>query len=178
MDYLSLREMERKDLEEIVRIERSSSPTPWSDQLFLAEIANPLSYCFVAPSDTGSDHPILGFICFRNIGEESELLNLCVHPRHRGRGLGRRLMRFYVEFCAQREIRTFHLEVSVLNQPALRLYTSFSYEPAGIRKGFYNGKVDALRMERKNKSGQSPAPICKNKNGLDGMDDSIKPRLG
>ena len=139
-------------------MERSSSPTPWSARLFLAEMASPLSYCYVARSELGEDHPILGFICFRNLGEESELLNLCVHSHHRGRGVGRRLMSFYIEFCGQRGIRTFHLEVSVLNQPALCLYESLSYEPAGIRKGFYNGRIDALRMERKKRSEQTPCP--------------------
>jgi ribosomal protein S18 acetylase RimI-like enzyme len=32
--------------------------------------------------------------------------------------------------------------------PAVRLYQSFAYHPAGKRKNFYQGKYDALLMER------------------------------
>jgi ribosomal-protein-alanine N-acetyltransferase len=96
-----------------------------------------------------SKQRVIGFICFRNVAEESELLNICVHPDYRQSGVGKRLMEFYVEFCRRRGIKTFHLEVHSSNQPAIHLYQSFSYESSGMRKKFYQGKFDALLMTKK-----------------------------
>jgi len=91
---------------------------------------------------------VLGFICFRRVIDESELLNLCVHPGYRRRGIGRILMRFYIDLCRDHHIRQFFLEVNPQNQAALRLYRSFSYEPVGVRPRFYRGEFDALLMKK------------------------------
>jgi ribosomal-protein-alanine N-acetyltransferase len=83
------------------------------------------------------------------MGEESELLNIGVHPLFRRMGIGRKLMQFYMEFGKAKQIKTFYLEVHVSNPPAIRLYEGFSYQPAGTRKKFYQGKFDALMMVKR-----------------------------
>ena len=90
----------------------------------------------------------MGFICFRNVTEESELFKICVHSDYRRFGVGKRLMEFYVEFSRRRGIKTFHLEVHSSNQPAIHLYQLFSYQSSGMRKKFYQGKFDALLMTK------------------------------
>jgi ribosomal-protein-alanine N-acetyltransferase len=83
------------------------------------------------------------------VGEESELLNIGVHPLYRRKGIGRKLMQFYTEFGKEQQIKTFYLEVRVSNPAAIRLYQGFSYQPAGTRKKFYQDKFDALMMVRR-----------------------------
>ena len=51
-------------LEDVVSIERSSSLTPWSKEMFLEELRNPLAHCFIHKAEGVERHPILGFICF------------------------------------------------------------------------------------------------------------------
>ena len=92
---------------------------------------------------------MLGFICFRNVEDESELLNICVHPQYRQLGIGKRLMQFYIGFSPRKKIRTFYLEVNSSNLPAINLYQSFSYQSLGIRKKFYQGRFDAILMVKK-----------------------------
>jgi len=141
---LVIQRMEAMDADGIVTLEGMCSSGPWSRNMFLGEMSNPLSHCFVA---RGMDsYRVVGFICFRNVGEESELLNICIHPQHRQEGMGRKLMEFYIDFCRLRQVKRFYLEVNSLNQPAIGLYHSFSYRTTGVRTKFYEGKFDALLM--------------------------------
>ena len=130
-------------------METTSSPTPWSKQMFIEEFAHPYASCFVAVAKEAAEPQVIGFICFRNIGEESELLNICVHPGHRHLGIGRELMAFYTDHCLRRGTKTFHLEVNRANPVALRLYHSFSYLPVGVSPKFYRGECDAVRMTKR-----------------------------
>ncbi len=148
-EKFTIREMELKDLDAVLPIAVASPLNPWSNDMFLGEIAHPLSHCFLicGENDRMKDIP-LGFICFRNIEEESELLNICIHPRYRRKGLGKILMEFYIEFCSRRGVKKYFLEVNPLNISAVRLYQSFAFQPTGKRKKFYQGKYDALLMAR------------------------------
>lgn len=141
--------MDIKDLDEVHPIASSFSLNPWSKNMFVGEMQNPFSYCFIIRIQDVSNHPVLGFICFRNVEDESELLNICVHPQHRQLGVGKRLMQFYIGFCSKKKIKTFYLEVNVSNRSAVNLYQSFSYKLLGIRKSFYERKFDALLMVKK-----------------------------
>jgi len=145
----NIQKMTPQDLEEVLSIEVSTSLTPWSLNMFQEEMQNPLSYCFVMRPEEGSKAPLVGFICFRNVTEESELLNIVVHPHYRQRGLGKTLMQFYIDFCNTFKIGTFYLEVNASNQPAIHLYHRFSYQSFGMRKKFYQGKFDAILMVKK-----------------------------
>ncbi len=144
---LGIKKMEMNNLDEVYNIEASSSPDPWSKKMFIAEMKNPLAHCFIIEMKGKVKHPVvMGFICFRNIGDESELMNICIHPQYRQMGIGKRLMQFYIAFSRKRKIKTFYLEVNVLNQPAVHLYHLFFYRLSGRRKKFYQGKFDALLM--------------------------------
>ena len=146
---LVIREMEIEDLNEVFDIESSSSPHPWSKKMFLDEIKSSFSHCFTIQRHGVPQCRVMGFICFRNLGEESELLNICVHPQYRGIGIGKKLMQFYIDLSQEMKIKTFHLEVNVSNQPAIQLYQFFYYQSSGKRKRFYQNQFDALLMTRK-----------------------------
>jgi ribosomal-protein-alanine N-acetyltransferase len=137
--------MNTNDLDEVVAIATLSTANPWSRNMFLEEMLNPLGYCLIYRRK-GSKQPPIGFICFRNVGDESELLNIGVHPQYRQMGIGKKLMQFYISLCNEMRIKTFYLEVDSLNQPAIHLYQLFSFQWLGIRKKFYQGRFDALLM--------------------------------
>ena len=141
--------MTPQDLHEVLSIESSASLTPWSLNMFIEEMKNPFAYCFVMKREEGAKPSVIGFICFRNVTEESELLNIGVHPHYRQGGLGKKLMQFYIDFCDPLEIKKFYLEVNASNQAAIHLYQGFSYQSFGMRKKFYQGKFDALLMMKR-----------------------------
>jgi ribosomal-protein-alanine N-acetyltransferase len=87
-------------------------------------------------SPYGTRRP-LGFLLLRQVADEAEVLTLAVDPRHRGRGIGKRLMqdgmfRLYGERC-----KSLFLEVDAANQPALLLYKALGFRQVGERKGYY-----------------------------------------
>jgi len=141
--------MDVKDLDEVLAIEALASPTPWSKNMFAEEMQNPFSCCFVIRIEVESKQAVIGFICFRNMSEESELLNIAVHPHYRRLGVGKRLMQFYIDFSSQRGVKAFYLEVNSSNQSAIHLYQYFSYQSFGMRKKFYQRQFDALLMMKK-----------------------------
>ena len=149
LEGFAIEPMETKDLPEVASIAASSPLTAWTQRMFAEETKNASSHCFIGETRRASAREVVGFICFRTVGEESELLNLCVRPRYRRQSLGKRLMRFYIDFCRKRRIKTFYLDVDPSNEPALRLYQSFCYILSGTRKSFYGGKSDALLMARR-----------------------------
>lgn len=140
--------MTTDDLDEVFAIETSDPLALWSKKMFLEEMQHPLAHCFVIKREDGANHPVVGFICFRNVTEESELLKIGVRPDYRHLGVGKKLMHFFIDFGSRRGIRTFHLEVNPSNQAAIHLYQSFSFQPSGIRKKFYQKNLDALLMMR------------------------------
>jgi ribosomal-protein-alanine N-acetyltransferase len=145
---ITVRRMEEGDLDEILTLEASSSLTPWSRALFLEEMSHLHGHCFsmILQEDLGSR--IVAYLCFRTIGEDSELLNLTVHPDYRRRGLARHLMAFYFDFCRREKVTKSFLEAAVGNKAALHLYRSLDYRPSGKRPKFYLGRFDALIMEK------------------------------
>lgn len=146
---LTIRNMEMEDLDGILPIAATTLLNPWTKNMFLEELTQPFSHCFLLSHESGAHNDIpLGFICFRNLGEESELLNIAVAPHHRQKGLAKKLMEFYIGFCYQRGVSKYYLEVNPQNIPAVRLYQSFAYHPIGKRNNFYQGKYEALVMER------------------------------
>ena len=148
-EKVTIQKMDIKDLDEVFAIETSDSLTPWSRSMFAEEMRNPFAYCFVMRREDGSKQPVIGFICFRNMTEESELLKICVHPVYRQVGVGKKLMKFYIDFSRQEGIKAFYLEVHSSNHSAIHLYQLFSYRSSGMRKKFYQGKFDALLMTKK-----------------------------
>ena len=145
--------MEISDLDGVVGIEASSLLMPWSRQSFEEELKSPHSYCFSLKQRKNEMTLVIGFICFRIVEAESEILTLAIHPQVRQKGLGKHLMRFYIDFCEHRRVRTFYLETGVSNEPAIRLYRSMGYQSERIRKNFYKGTEDALLMVRRASSG-------------------------
>jgi [ribosomal protein S18]-alanine N-acetyltransferase len=144
-----IHKMGESDLDEVVQMDASSRPTPWSRQSFSQELQNPVSYCFTLKKEIDSHDQNIGFLCFRIVGQESEILSLVIHPNFRGKGLGKQLMTFYIDFCTQREVQAYYLETAAGNQAAIRLYRSFSYSSIGVRPKYYQETEDALLMARR-----------------------------
>jgi [ribosomal protein S18]-alanine N-acetyltransferase len=137
------------DLDEVVQMDASSRPTPWSRQSFFQELQNPFSYCFTLKKEIDSHDRNIGFLCFRIVGEESEILSLAVHPQYRHLGLGKQLMGFYIGFCSRKNVKAYYLETNASNEAAISLYQSFSYHAIGRRPKYYQAKEDALLMMRR-----------------------------
>jgi len=133
------------DLDAVIAIEDASFHNPTGRAWYEAELARPevcALYVIRIP-----DAPVAGFIAFWRVLDEMHINNLAVDPAHRGRGLGRALLREAMAAAARLGVRRATLEVRRSNTPALRLYEGAGFRVAGVRPSYYASPVeDALLL--------------------------------
>jgi [ribosomal protein S18]-alanine N-acetyltransferase len=137
--------MRLEDLDEVLSIEKSSFPTPWSRNMFLEEMENRNSRLIVFKIERA----VVGYVCFWAVLDEAHLLNIAVHPVKRHQGLGRTMMAEIEALCAKEGLRRVILEVARKNVAARSLYRQCGFHSIGFRKNYYSvTKDDALIMEK------------------------------
>lgn len=95
--------------------------------------------------------PLAGFALGRVILDEAELLTLAVDPAAQRQGIGRACLAAFEREASLRGAVQLHLEVAATNAPAIALYRSAGWQPAGHRKAYYKGKtgrIDAILMTK------------------------------
>lgn len=142
-DALIIREANYDDIEAIYQIESESFGNPWSKTLLANEIQSDSSLVLCAViEDT-----IVGFGSLMEVYDEIHITNLAVASDHRGKGIGRRLLSELINAKGLEQMKDVILEVRISNTSAIALYSSFGFEPLGIRKKYYEDeKEDALVM--------------------------------
>lgn len=78
----------------------------------------------------------------------ARLYSLLVDTVERGSGFGALLLADAEAEAGRVGMRALRLEVRADNAAALALYRRAGYRPIGIRPGYYQDGVDALRLER------------------------------
>jgi ribosomal-protein-alanine N-acetyltransferase len=147
---LLIEPMRREDLPMVLAIEGASFGLPWTEEMFENELARgDLSENLVArPSDAGTPS-LVGYICIWVIREELHINNLAVDPRWRRRGVATSLLEAALERGRARGARCAFLEVRASNVGAQALYRRSGFEPAGVRKSYYDHPLeDAVIMMR------------------------------
>lgn len=137
---VSIREATERDANEIARIELLSFRTPWSEEMILSEMREPLSTFFVAVFQDN----VIGYYGFLHILDELHILNVAVDPTFRQKGIGNKLIAHLVEKARALSARAVTLEVRESNLPAIRLYEKFGFVSAGVRPHYYTDKENAL----------------------------------
>ena len=142
------RELAAPDVETVLAIAAASpEAAAWNRQEYeqiLTHRGN--NFCRVAEQDGG----VVGFVCFRVVGEDAELLNLAVLPPFRRQGIGVLLVQQMLREVAEKGAKRIFLEVRDSNLPALRLYEHLGFETVGRRPGYYtNPPADALVLQRR-----------------------------
>jgi len=123
-------DMRPEDVPEVLAIERVSFTTPWSGTLFMNEIYKPLSL----PKVARSGDKIVGYICANQVIDEGHILNVTVHPEHRGQGMAAELLRYMIGILADRGCTVIYLEVRISNEAALRMYEKAGFRIISVRK--------------------------------------------
>ena len=78
-----------------------------------------------------SDGTIVGFILIVSRSDEEEHLeSIGIHPKFRGKGLGKTLLGKSIEVLRSQEAQNFTLGVDPVNTPAVRLYEQFGFDTA------------------------------------------------
>lgn len=129
---LSSRAMVEDDLVQVLKIERSAYPEPWSEGVF----SDCLRVGYRCDLYLKNDQ-VVGYSVVSTGAGEAHLLNLCLHPEYQGLGLGRQMLRKVLEKLPQERVETIFLEVRVSNQAAKNLYLSEGFNEIGQRFNYY-----------------------------------------
>lgn len=139
---LTIRPMKQSDVAACAAIEKTALDG-WSESGLESERCSLAARLFVA-EENGS---IAGLVIWQLAGGEASLYTLTVCPKKRGRGIGRQLASASMKSLLAEGATAFFLEVRAGNAPAISLYQSLGFAPAGRRRDFYsNPAEDALVM--------------------------------
>ena len=135
-----VREAMEQDAPSIAHIEALSFKTPWSEEMILSEMKEPLSRFYVAVAKDS----IIGYFGFLHILDELHILNVAVDPDYRGQGVGKILMAHLLSVAKELSVHAITLEVRESNISAIHLYEKSGFVLAGVRPHYYTDKENAL----------------------------------
>lgn len=131
---ITISPLRRRHLRAVLRIEAEVYPTPWSMALYLAELASPVGRTYKVAR---SGSKVVGYGGMMYVVDEAHVTTLAVHPDHRRRRIGTRILLELVRAALEEGMTSLTLEVRASNQAGQALYRRFGLAPAGIRRGYY-----------------------------------------
>lgn len=123
---------------ELEKLHKSCFPNkPWSASDF-ADLKK--SGCDIIASQNG-------FIVWRVVADEAEIITIGVHPDARKNGIACAMLTLVENDVKKRGGGKIFLEVAENNIPARKLYETNGYKQIGVRPKYYDG-IDAIMMEK------------------------------
>ena len=135
-EKLYLLEMINKDAEEIIE-NYDKFPNIWGVSEFEEDKKG--SKIYVAKQN----NEIVGFVSYRTILDEIEIMNLVTRQDKRNQGIASNLLSYIIR---KEKANRINLEVNQNNITALNLYSKFGFKEVGLRTNYYGGKEDAILM--------------------------------
>lgn len=127
--------MRMADIPAVLGIERLSFSSPWPAYAFEHELtSNRLARYIVSRVDGR----VVGFTGIWLMVDEAHITTFGVHPDHRRRGIGRRMLLHIAKLAVELGAIRMTLEVRVSNAAAQALYGAFGFRIAGRRPNYYS----------------------------------------
>jgi ribosomal-protein-alanine N-acetyltransferase len=135
---VSTRRADVLDCLALAEIHASAFKRGWSDAEFEALLLQAGVHAVMAHYRNALGKRIpAGFILYRLIGEEAEILSVAVTPACRRRGIGKALLEDALRHLYREGARSIHLEVEDSNAAAIGLYRGVEFRESGRRAGYY-----------------------------------------
>ena len=142
---MEISRMTEEHVPQIAALEAICFRDPWSEASVRSELTNPLSLWLVA---TENDM-VAGYVGSQTVLDESDMMNVAVHPDHRRRGIAESLVTALCDSLKQKGSSSLALEVRSSNLGAIALYEKLGFTQVGLRKNYYrNPKEDALILRK------------------------------
>jgi ribosomal-protein-alanine N-acetyltransferase len=113
----------------VVALERRAYEFPWSRGIFVDCLRVPYECHVIEEGGVLAGYSVMSMAL-----DEAHLLNLCVSPAVRGRGLGGFLLDHLLRHAAQAGARVIYLEVRPSNAAAQSLYNRAGFTRIGVRR--------------------------------------------
>ena len=133
--------MNESHVAQIAALEKQCFSDPWSENSVASELENPLSLWLIAEEDGA----VCGYVGSQTVLDETDMMNIAVHPDCRRKGIAAALITELVSRLKARGSRVLRLEVRESNFSAIALYEALGFTQLGLRKNYYrNPKENAL----------------------------------
>lgn len=142
---LVIEPMRNRHLGQVLAIERSAYPKPWSERVFRDELdraREDVRHYVVARRG----RLVVGYAGLMFVVDEAHITNVVVHPEHRRSGVATRLLGHLAHAAIESGCVSWTLEVRAGSTGAQALYRSFGFVPAGVRARYYEGTENAIVM--------------------------------
>lgn len=137
--------MNDKHVAAVAALEKICFSDPWSENSVASELHNKLALWLVAEEEG----EVAGYIGSQTVMDETDMMNVAVHPDQRRKGIAEALVLSLVEELKQKGSRCLTLEVRASNAPAIALYEKLGFSQIGRRKNYYrNPREDALILRK------------------------------
>ena len=134
------------DMDAVVAIEADSfGPASWGAAAVRKGLDEPGVFALAAE---GPDGAVGGFVLWRRIVDEGEILSLAVAPGARRSGAAKALLAEIVLAAEAMRLKALFLEVRADNAAARALYQKARFEIVGRRRRYYRDGSDALVLRR------------------------------
>ena len=138
-------EMKAEHVSQVAALEKLCFADPWSEKSIASELGNIWSYWVVALWDDR----VIGYIGSQSSIDETDVMNVAVHPDFRRKGIAESLIDTLIQELKNRGSHALMLEVRASNAPAIALYEKLGFLQVGCRKNYYrNPKEDALILRK------------------------------
>jgi [ribosomal protein S18]-alanine N-acetyltransferase len=150
-----IRLAERSDAQHIAEMSRhyieDGLGWSWNSARVLGAIEDDsTNVAVIDPIERGVRQRELAGFAIMHYGEHTaHLALLAVHPAHRRRGLGTRLLGWLERCAVTAGIGRIRLEARADNPAAVAFYRGLGYEPSGVLRGYYRSVLDAIRLEKR-----------------------------
>ena len=130
---------------QVAELEKLCFSDPWSEKSVASELNNPLAFWLVA-EDNGR---VAGYIGSQTVLDETDMMNVAVHPDYRKQGIATALIVGLVEELRKMGSHSLTLEVRASNENAIHVYQKLDFQQVGCRKNYYrNPREDALILRK------------------------------
>jgi ribosomal-protein-alanine N-acetyltransferase len=144
-EVLHVEPMRRSHLAQIMAIEHTAYPQPWTEGVFRDELAMRAA---------GSRHYLVALLGGRVAGyggmiymeDAAHVTNVAVDVALRRRGIATELMLDLAREARRVGMASLTLEVRESNVSAQSLYRRFGFAPVGVRARYYENRDDAIVM--------------------------------
>ena len=137
--------MNESHVSQVAELEKICFSDPWSENSVASELNNKLAFWLVAEEEGR----LAGYVGSQTVCNETDMMNVAVHPDFRRRGIAEALVNDLVEELKAMESHCLTLEVRASNAPAIALYEKLGFAEIGRRKNYYrNPREDALILRK------------------------------
>ena len=142
---MTITEMNATHVPQVAELEKICFADPWSEKSVASELDNRWALWLVAVEE----ERVVGYIGSQTSIDETDVMNVAVHPDFRRRGIAESLIIRLVDELKMRGSHALMLEVRASNAPAIALYEKLGFFEIGRRKNYYrNPREDALILRK------------------------------